>query len=846
MAHLLRSVLYPPPGHKNHLVPPPIVASSSGSNQGPRRRAAADTANARAGEPLQQPIHGRFNNPPVFFNQNPEDDQPAASGFVADSILQGFDLNKPAQTEGYDGADQDGNDAAKFVPGPNSTASAGASNVAEEDGEEICSQPVVPFVGMMFDDLEVAKQVYNDYAWKLGFGTRIGNTKYSTARGVPKDTILSRVFECVHTGKPAAECKNAAARSKEAAAKVKEASVDMSNIGEQKSRSKQAGSEMDVNESKQRNILLRCDCKAHMVVGKRNGHWSVTVFKEDHTHPMVKLAGRRRYYRSHRKVPEEDFQFLQTLHNQNITTAQIMGCLGSVHGGDPRTLGYVKRDVSNIRTMLREEVSQRDMSMVIEYFERRKAESPNFFYDTQVDSNNAVRGLFWVDGRTRALYPKYKDCVFFDTTFCTNKYNLPFAPIVGINNHTHTIVLGCALLPDETTETFKWVFERWMLAMNQMHPDHIMTDQDQAMATAIDKHMLRSFDMAENNHLNNMWKSRKTWAPVYFRKSFFPFTSTTGRSEGLNSYFKTLVRPSDSVWNFVQQYELCQNLMLDREDNAGFTMETTTAKLWGSYSIEEQALKFYTREVFDRFQKMVQSSTRFYPIHVEAEGLCFDLVPNQDLDVKTYRVAVNPEEGLYTCGCNMFEMCGLICPHIIRVMVHLNVQQIPGRYMLERWSAAATTHAPEPGTNTIRFGVPTSNTLKYNSLCRKMNQLASDACFDDDTYVAVSRIVDEASKVVATMLKAKGQVQQEGEGRPKITEKRRKTLVELRDEANEKRRKKQSEPKTPKEPKPKRKYRKKKCPFCGDEDHISVKDCKYMKIALAREDAMQAGADLTL
>jgi hypothetical protein len=42
-----------------------------------------------------------------------------------------------------------------------------------------------------------------------------------------------------------------------------------------------------------------------------------------------------------------------------------------------------------------------------------------------------------------------------------------------------------------------------------------------------------------------------------------------------------------------------------------------------------------------------------------------------------------------------------------------------------------------------------------------MNQLASDACFDDDTYVDVSRIVNEATKLVATMLKAKGQVQQE-------------------------------------------------------------------------------------
>jgi hypothetical protein len=96
-----------------------------------------------------------------------------------------------------------------------------------------------------------------------------------------------------------------------------------------------------------------------------------------------------------------------------------------------------------------------------------------------------VRGLFWVDGRTRALYPKYKDCVFFDTTFCTNRYNLPFAPIVGMNNHAHTIVLGCTLLPDETTETFTWVFKKWMLAMEQIHPDNIMIDQEQAIGNAI-------------------------------------------------------------------------------------------------------------------------------------------------------------------------------------------------------------------------------------------------------------------------------------------------------------------------------------------------------------------------
>ena len=131
-------------------------------------------------------------------------------GFIADSIFEGFDLNKPAQSEGNDASGQD----PPFVLEPNSAASAGASNLVAEDGDEICSRPVVPFVGMIFDDLEVAKQVYNDYAFKLSFGTRIGNTKYSTARGVPKDTVLNRVFECVHTRKPPPEAKKVMTRNK--------------------------------------------------------------------------------------------------------------------------------------------------------------------------------------------------------------------------------------------------------------------------------------------------------------------------------------------------------------------------------------------------------------------------------------------------------------------------------------------------------------------------------------------------------------------------------------------------------------------------------------------------------
>ena len=408
----------------------------------------------------------------------------------------------------------------------------------------------------------------------------------------------------------------------------------MSYASNKKSPSKQAGIYMDVSDKRKRNRLERYDCKARMGVNLKDGSWVVTVFEADHTHQLILQRGRRRFCRSHRKIPDADMQYITSLHYRNISTANMMGLLGDARCCDPRSLPYVKTDVTNARAKLRRGLSERDLELTIEYFERRQVENPNFFF-SKLEEDGAVRALFWVDGRTRALYPKYKDCVFFDTTFCTNRYNLPFAPIVGINNHTHTVCLGCALLPDETIETFKWVFQQWMLAMNNEHPLNIMTDQDQAMATAISmvfpdsthrcckwhvfrvartklgkmlgkdepfaeafygcindsdtveefeerwKQMVESFGVADKKHLKNMWDSREMWAPVYFRNKFFPFTGTTGRSEGLNSYFKTLNHHGDSVWTFVQQFELCQELMLDREDNAGFINEATRPPLWG-------------------------------------------------------------------------------------------------------------------------------------------------------------------------------------------------------------------------------------------------------------------------
>jgi zinc finger SWIM domain-containing protein 3 len=82
-------------------------------------------------------------------------------------------------------------------------------------------------------------------------------------------------------------------------------------------------------------------------------------------------------------------------------------------------------------------------------------------------------------------YKCFGDVVSFDTTFQTNKFEMSFAPILGTNHHKQTIIFGCALIFNESIESFVWLFETFLTFMSGKHPSTIFTDQDAAMAGAI-------------------------------------------------------------------------------------------------------------------------------------------------------------------------------------------------------------------------------------------------------------------------------------------------------------------------------------------------------------------------
>uniref|UniRef100_A0A2N9IRB2 Protein FAR1-RELATED SEQUENCE n=1 Tax=Fagus sylvatica TaxID=28930 RepID=A0A2N9IRB2_FAGSY len=225
-----------------------------------------------------------------------------------------------------------------------------------------------------------------------------------------------------------------------------------------------------------------------------------------------------------------------------------------------------------------------------DYFVRMQGKNSNFYHALDLDDELHVRNVFWVDARSRAAYESFHDVITFDTTYLTNKYDMPFANFIGINYHGESIILGCGLLSDENTDSFVWVFRQWLQSMCGIAPKAIIMDQCQAMRRAIEivfpetvhrwciwhitmklpvklagleayqdikhyllkvvhesmtveefeekwNHTITSHHLKENEWLAKLYEERERWVPAFLNSNFFARMSSTQHSESMNAFF---------------------------------------------------------------------------------------------------------------------------------------------------------------------------------------------------------------------------------------------------------------------------------------------------------------------
>ena len=95
-----------------------------------------------------------------------------------------------------------------------------------------------------------------------------------------------------------------------------------------------------------------------------------------------------------------------------------------------------------------------------------------------MDEDEHITNVFWSDHAMQRDYVVFGDFVSFDTTYRTNDEHRPLGVFVGVNHHSSSVVFGAYLLFDETTQTFRWLFEMFFECMNVKAFESLFTDQD--------------------------------------------------------------------------------------------------------------------------------------------------------------------------------------------------------------------------------------------------------------------------------------------------------------------------------------------------------------------------------
>ncbi|CAK9146749.1 unnamed protein product [Ilex paraguariensis] len=601
---------------------------------------------------------------------------------------------------------------------------------------------------MEFDSNEAAYEFYKEYAKSVGFGT----AKLSSRRSRASKEFIDAKFSCIRYGN-------------------KQQSDDAINP----------------------RPSPKIGCKASMHVKRRpNGKWFVHSFIKEHNHDL--LPAQAHFFRSHRNTDP-------LKNDARMRRRKILAAVSKQYGAyqySGSLENYIRNQHDRGRNLTLE---AGDAQVLLELFVHMQEESPKFFYSIDLNEEHRLRNAFWVDAKGMDDYTHFWDVVSFDTTYFMNKYKIPLVFFIGVNHHVQPTLLGCALIADETVYTFVWLMQTWSLSMGGRAPRVILTDQNNAIKAAIatvfpdtrhcfclwhvlekiprqldylglwldsfmekfDKCVYKSwneeqfekrwwklidrFNLREDGWIQSLYEDRKIWVPAFMREISFAGLSTASRSESLNSFFDTYVNGETSLRDFIEQYKVVLEDRYEEQAKADFDAWHETPELKSPSPFEKQVSLVYSHEIFKKFQVEVLGAAACHlkKEKEEASTITYsvkDFEGNQDFIVEWNELKLD----IY-CSCRLFEFKGYLCRHAILILQMSGVFCIPFKYILQRWTNAATSkHSISERLDEVQ-----SKVRRYNDLCRRAIILGEEGSLSQESYNVALDAIKEALKQCANV-----------------------------------------------------------------------------------------------
>ncbi|KAL8488238.1 hypothetical protein ACS0TY_024501 [Phlomoides rotata] len=520
---------------------------------------------------------------------------------------------------------------------------------------------------MKFDSQEDAWKFWVEYGFRKGFGVRKHFHNKSRNTGI----ITSFTYVCCKEG----------VRNK---------------------------SELD-NLPQNPRLETRTNCNVRMRARLVDGKYEVTEFIEKHNHPLH-LRDTVHMLSSQRNITEVqayEIDLAEDVGLKQKSTFQLMSRQARGRDG----IGYTLLDAKNyLRTKRQRNMLYGEVGCLMGYFQQQLSKNPSFYHANQMDMEERITNVFWADARMLIDYEYFGDVVSLDTTYCTNRAHRPFAVFPSFNHHRGAVIFGAALLYDETTSSFKWLFETFLEAHKQKKPLTIFTDQDQAMAKALHEvmpetfHGLCTWHLMQNGikHLGNLMKDeshfladfkrcmygiddeaqfeeswkilleqyniqdhtwiqstysiKKKWAACYMKYAFTLGMRSTQLSESVNSNIKSCMKPDLDITQFFKHFERVLEDKRYNELKCEFDARQKIPRLkLESSPMLRQLSKIYTLTIFDLFQKEFALFAAAYIKQRNETHSLFEYVVGLEGKDGEWRVTFEPSTKMISCSCRKFE-----------------------------------------------------------------------------------------------------------------------------------------------------------------------------------------------
>lgn len=610
--------------------------------------------------------------------------------------------------------------------------------VDNSDDDEACWKPAT---GMRFSCIDDVKTLYREYALKKGF-----RWKTRTSKKRDDGETCYAILVCTREGSQ--------------------------------------GSEIPCTLKTPPPKTKNCPAKICIKLEK-DGLWYISKFESRHSH---KTSPTKRM----------DLHVKRTIEiNEDAGVRTIKTFRSIVNNAEGQeNIPFCEKDMINYVNNEQHLIGKEgDGKALMSYFSKMREQNSNFFYDIDLDDDFHVRNVFWADARSRATYEYFGDVVTFDTTYLTNKYDMPFATFVGVNHHGQSTLLGCGLLSGEDTESFVWLFKSWLRCMLGKAPVGIVTDQCKAVQNAIelvfpttrhrwclwhimkkipeklneyseykriksamegavyDTHTTTGFEekwcsfidkfmLQQNDWLSGLYEERHRWAPTFVRKYFWAGMSTTQRSESMHAFFDGYINSTTSLNQFVKQYDNALSSRAEKEFEADFNSLDTTIPCVSNSSIEKQLQGEYTHAKFKEVQTEFISKMNCAPSLNVVEG-CFatyhvleEVVVGGRHKENVFKVVFNQENQDFSCECSSFEFRGILCCHVLSVCTRERVKNVPEKYVLTRWKKnIKRKHSYIKSSYCARELKPQMD--RFDKLCKHFYEIAEVAAESEDATKAL-------------------------------------------------------------------------------------------------------------